>query len=133
LSVWHVDSSDIKHNDTAEFEIRMGELGNNMFFDIYPVDYNKDKNSMTQVHLIPGHSISKIKIDKDSLRISFLNYKWLQDKLMKKEIKLKYEYQESSQIIILTNYADELQKFVTKFANDTSAFPKPDVELGRVN
>jgi hypothetical protein len=132
LSIWNVDSSDIRQNDTAKFEIRLGKLGKINFFDMFPIDYDKGINDYLKMQLLPSHFISKIKIENDSLNLSFLNNEWFKDMVKKKKIKIKYEIQEKSDRIIVTASTTELQKFVTKYAADTSAFPMKGNAMGRV-
>ncbi len=100
------------------YQVQMGRLGKFRFLDSFPA---KDKSDY---HMIPTHIISKIKLDGDTLQISFLESDRLRDPI--DAHKLNVAHVRRNNEIILTASTGELQDLVIRLADDVEAFPKPD-------
>jgi len=120
----------MERGDTAKFIAQLGKLGKYYFLDISPGETNtKVKNGFYNFHLLPVHSISRIWLEGDTVRLSLLDNDWL--KRMIDNNAFKISHSRISDQIILTASTEELQDFVVRYAENNKAFPKPG-ELHRV-
>lgn len=101
---------------SMSYKVWLGKLGKSWFADSYPADKGQDH------HYLPSHVISKVVLQGDSLWIFSLESDWLAE--MKKSGKLDIGNVERSNDIILTASTEDLQKFVTRFADEARAFPQ---------
>jgi hypothetical protein len=111
-------------NSPAKFSAHLVKLGKYLFLDLAPGESGID-NGFFSAHLIPVHTISRIWVYPDSVQLSLFDNGWLKEMIDKKRLSIAHERQGDS--IILTAPTTELQKLVTKFANDKKAFPEPGV------
>ena len=79
------------------------------------------------MHLVPAHIFAKAEITDQSLIIHFFDLEWLEDLIESNRIKISYV--ELNTRYLLTAKTEELQKFITKFANDSTTFLEPDTLL----
>ena len=100
------------------YHVQMGRLGKFWFLDSSPA---KDESDY---HMIPTHIISKIKLDGDTLQISFLESDRLRDLIDAHKLNVAHVHRNNE--IILTASTGELQDLVLRLADDEEAFPKPD-------
>ena len=64
----------------ARFEAaRLGRLGAGLFLDLIPAEKDNPvvRNDLYNAHMIPGHTLARVWLGKDSLRIVFLDEDWL--------------------------------------------------------
>lgn len=112
---------------TGVYEAHLVKLGKYLFLDLYP-DESELEDSGYGIHFVPAHSFWKVKIEKDVLRLSFMDIEWLENMIDEKKVNIAHVRLEDR--IVLTAPTEELQKFVLKYAEDTDAFPELD-ELHR--
>mgnify|MGYP001577911030 FL=1 len=112
----------------GRFEARLVKLGQFMFLDIFPKEPVME-NGFYKFHLIPVHTISRIWIEQEKVRMAMLNLDWFKEQVEKKKIKFSHERRDNE--ILLTASTADLQKFVVKYANDPKAFAEPG-ELRRM-
>lgn len=111
-------------NAPAKFKAHLVKLGKYLFLDLAPEEPGID-NSFFAGHLIPVHTFSRLWIAEDSLRLSLFDNGWLKEMIDKKKTSIAHERQGDG--IILTAPTKELQKLVTRYADDKKAFPEPGV------
>ena len=112
----------------GRFSAHLVKLGKLMFLDLFPREPVL-QNGFYKFHLVPVHTILRVWIDEDGLRMAMLNHDWFKDQVDKKKVNLAQERRENE--IILTASTADLQKFVVKYADDPKAFPEP-AELRRM-
>jgi len=96
------------------FYAGLGNLGDNMFLDIYPKELNLSENDFYKTHFVAAHSFMRAQLTKDSLELRVMNPGNL-DKLLKSDPGIiKHERLESGGIV-LTAPTKELQKFMLKY------------------
>ncbi|MBI4428135.1 MAG: hypothetical protein HY562_03365 [Ignavibacteriales bacterium] len=135
-SVWTFAQSGQKSYDLiytekgspGRFEARLVKLGKFTFLDIFPKEPVID-NGFYKFHLVPVHTISRVWIEEEKVRMAMLSHDWFKDQASKKKVRLAHERRENE--IILTASTEELQKFVVKYADEPKAFPEPG-ELRRM-
>ena len=135
LSYFEADYGNVlgktERGDTAKFIAQLGKLGKYYFLDITPGETNtKVKNGFYNFHLVPVHSISRIWIEGDTIRLSLLDNDWLKKMIDNNAFKISHSRVNDQ--IILTASTEELQDFVVRYADNNKAFPKPG-ELHRKN
>jgi len=114
--------------DAARFRARLGSLGGNLFLDLYPADEDNPTahNDLLNAHLIPAHTLARVWLAKDSLKIIFLDEDWISKAIDTGEIKLTHV--NSGQWLVLTAPTAELQAFILKFGGNAKAFPLSGAE-----
>jgi len=99
--------------------IHLVRLGAYSFFDVYPA------RRMDGGLAVSTHFFCKVLIERDSLRLAYLDETWLQNKLKDGSVKLAHEFVDSD--LVLTASTKDLQQFVMRHAEDEEAFPDPGV------
>ncbi len=112
----------------ANFEANIVQLGGQYFIDLYPGDnqYLEEMNNFLAIHLIQAHTFLKLEIKNKQLVIYQMSPEWLDDLFKENRIRISHEKDDEDKII-LTASTKELQKFITKYANDKDAFEEPEV------
>jgi hypothetical protein len=109
-----------------EFALHMLALGDDVYLDFFPVDYNI-RHGFLDMHLVPTHIFAKAEITGQALILHFFDMEWLEDLIDSKKIKISHV--ETQDRYLLTAKTEELQKFITKFANDSTTFLEADTLL----
>ena len=119
--------------DTVRFRARLGRLGAGLFLDLIPAEKDNPvvHNDLYNSHMIPGHTLARIWLNKDSLRIVFLDEDWLTEAI--KDGRIVLTHVETKGFLVLTAPTSGLQTFILKYGGDKKAFPLQGAEaLGRV-
>ena len=114
LDVMHEGDS----NSMAEFKVHIVKIGDNYYLDFHTENYELN-NSMLVLHLMPVHTFAKARFGEE-LTLEWFDFDWFEDLIKNNKIRIKHE--ENRDNIVLTARPEELQKFVLKYGNDTSAF-----------
>jgi len=124
------ESEGIKeYEETGIYEAHLVKLEKFFFLDLYP-DERKIEEYEDEIHLVPAHSIWRIWIEKDVMRLAWLANDWLEEMIDGNKVDIAHVRLEDR--VVLTAPTKELQKFVLKYAEDTDAFPEPG-EFHRLN
>lgn len=116
----------------AKFDAHLVRLGDVLFMDLYPHSYPNEffmENDLLKSHLVPAHSISRIWIEEDAIRIAMLDPEWLDEALTSGEIEIAHNRGEEG--VLITATTPELQAFALSIADNEKAFGVM-VELERV-
>jgi hypothetical protein len=119
--------------DTVRLRARLGRLGAGLFLDLIPAEKDNPvvHNDLYNSHMIPGHTLARIWLNKDSLRIVFLDEDWLTEAI--KDGRIALTHVEAESWLVLTAPTSGLQTFILKYGGDKKAFPLQSAEeLGRV-
>lgn len=113
---------------TATFDANIVKLGGRYFMDFYPGDnkYLDNMNEMLAIHLFAAHTFAKLEIIDGQPLIYFMDPKWLEGLFTENKIRIAHERVKGVGIV-LTASTKELQKFISKYANDENAFLDPDI------
>lgn len=105
----------------SEFSVHVVKLGGQYFLDFYLEEYpGDDFIDLSSFHLVPVHTFAKLTITGEGLQINWFDQEWLSDLINENRIRIHHEKNED--YILLTAKPDELQKFVTKYADSEEAF-----------
>jgi hypothetical protein len=117
----------VKEEDNMEeFALHMLKLGEDLYLDFFPVDY-EIRHGFLDMHLVPAHIFAKAELTDQALILHFFDMEWLEDLIDSKKIKISHV--ETQYRYLLTAKTEELQKFITKFANDSTTFIEADTLL----
>ena len=113
----------------GEFSAHLVRLKSYLFLDLFPARLFESENrkSTYGFHFIPIHSISRVWLAGDTLRLSMLDHDWFVRSLKTKKASLSYVRRDEQYLV--TASTPELQKFVVRYAENTEAFPNPGVFL----
>jgi hypothetical protein len=112
-----------EEDNVEEFALHMLTLGDDVYLDFFPVDYHI-RHAFLDMHLVPTHIFAKAEVTDDALILHFFDMEWLEDLIKSKKIKISHV--ETRDRYVLTAKTEELQKFITKFANDSTTFFEVD-------
>ena len=108
------------------------QLKGNHYVDFYPDPDEEHCNSdFTSMHHFPTHTLARISLGSDSIMLYWYGEEWLSDLLEQNRIRIKHETVEISPDYprhVLTAPTDELQKFITKYANS----PKTGIDVDQI-
>lgn len=107
-----------KPDNRAEFKLHMFRLEDKLYFDFYPEDWDID-NSLLMFHLMATHTIAQVTLN-DTLTVNWLDQEWFDDLI--KENKIRIHHEKNANYTLLTARPEELQKFVSKYSNDSNAW-----------
>ena len=109
--------------DTVRLRARLGRLGAGLFLDLIPAEKDNPlvRNDLYNAHMIPGHTLARVWLDKASLRIVFLEEDWLTEAVKDGHIAL--DHVEAKGWLVLTAPTSGLQAFILKYGEEKQAFP----------
>jgi hypothetical protein len=118
--------------DTVRFQARLGRLGGHLFLDLIPEAEGNPRvhNDLFNWHLIRAHTICRLWLDKDELRLDWLDENWLGEAF--KSGKITIAHARAADGWVVTAPTKELQQMVLKYAEDKDAFPPSEDVLHRV-
>ena len=102
------------------YTVQLGQIDKFWFIDSYPSKKNGGGH-----HAVSAHILSRIWIDRDTLRMASLESDWLRAMIDADKIHIAHVRRDDD--IILTATTEELRAFVVRFAEDDKAFPNPGV------
>jgi len=117
----HIDREKGKH---GRFLVTFGKLNDMLFADFYPEDIESDASYFYQCNQLFVHTFGKIEPNDSELVIRMMDPDKVKTLLQNEPNLIKHEVikdQDDSKIF-LTAPTEELQKFVTKYANDPNIF-----------
>ncbi len=114
-------------NNHSEYEVRLFKLGNNTYLDFYleELEPDLDIDIFTSFHLMPVHTLAKVELGTDTIKIKWMDDEWL-DK-MYKENKVRIQHLENEDRRLLTASSKELKRFLLKYGDDPEAFDDEEV------
>ena len=107
-----------------DFAAHLLKLGDDFYLDFFPVNYTIEPD-MLEMSLAPSHIFAKAELNKEFLVLHFFQLDWLNDLIEKERIKISYLALDDTRFL-LTAKTEELQKFILKFANDSTTFLEAD-------
>ncbi len=115
-----------EESSTEEFALHLLKLGGDLYLDFFPVGYEIHPDFLA-MHLAPSHIFARVEVYDPYLVVHFFDIDWLEDLI--KENRIKISYVELEDRYLLTAKTEELQKFILKFANDSTTFMEADTLL----
>ena len=129
---YNLNLTDYDFKNTG-YNVNLFKLDNTIFLDFYVEKIENQTSAPSKsdvtwwsLHLLPVHTIAKLNIEGDTLKISWFDIAWLEDQLKEKKIKIRHE--KNGENILLTAKTKDLQKMISKYAESEEAF-KDGVKL----
>ncbi|MGH9556962.1 MAG: hypothetical protein ACRD2Y_14175, partial [Terriglobales bacterium] len=100
----------IQYTDNARtslLEARLVKLGEQRYLDVYPPP--QDDGDVADVHRVPAHSLWKVSLEGDALRLTLMDFDWLRE-LLEKDPKAISSARVDKDFILLTAPTAELQQ-----------------------
>jgi hypothetical protein len=118
--------------DTVRFQVRLGRLGGHIFLDFFPEQKGNPwtHNDLFNWHLIRAHTICRVWMQKDDLRLDWLDEDWLIKAVESGKVTIAHAQAEDG--LVITAPTKELRQTVLKYAEDNEAFPPADETLYRM-
>ncbi len=109
--------------EMVRFRARLGRLGAGLFLDLVPAEKGNPevRNDLYNAHMVPGHTLARVWLDKDSHRIVFMDEDWLTEAI--KDGRISLPHVEAEGFLVLTAPTSGLQTFILKYGEDKRAFP----------
>lgn len=117
-----VKERDGEKETSAEFEAHLMRIGAFWFLDFLP-NGAPGGSEFYQMHLFRAHSIARVEISQDALRMAFFDATWLQKKIDEKSLDISY--QKTDGMLLLTGTTEEVQDLLFRHGSDDGAFPEP--------
>lgn len=117
-----VSEGDGREESKGEFEGHLVQLGGAWFLDIYPKNLGGG-SEFHRAHFIPAHTIARLWIERDNVKMAFLSAGWLKERIEDKSVDAAHEIAEGTPVLTCTT--EELQYLVDLYANDEAAFSDP--------
>ena len=112
-----------KNGAVENFAMHLLKLGKNRYVDFFPVNY-KIRHEFLAMHLVPTHIFAKAEVGDSTLVIHWFDMDWLEELIKTNRIKISYV--EVGERYVLSTPTEELQKFILKYANDSTTFIEAD-------
>jgi hypothetical protein len=109
-----------------EFATHLIKLGEDYYIDFFPVNYTIEPD-MLEMSMAPSHIFAKAEIESDWLLLHFFDPEWLVELI--DDNKIKISYLDMGERYLLTAKTEDLQKFILKYANDSTTFMEVDTLL----
>jgi hypothetical protein len=107
--------------------VKFFRLGPTLFYDsaLHHLSIKGEIVDIDKLNVYARHTLGKIRIQTDEIRISALDGQWIKKALDEKRVNLKFENMSSGlwDDILLTGPAEEIRTFLEKYAEDKGAFP----------
>ena len=125
----------VEKGKTGEFGAHLFKLKQEQFLDLIPIkcDYGANQADLVAFSMAPGHLLVRVPQIDPELKLSFFNFDWLHDYLVKNPKALAHHIEQrdaEDQSVILTADTGDLQKFVLKHLGTNELF-KDEGEMVR--
>ena len=114
-----VKEKDGEHESSAEFEAHLLTLGARQFLDFRPRS-NSEGSFFYLLHLVPAHSLARVELSHDALRLRFFDSAWLSKQIEDKNIDVSC--QTTSGAVLLTGTTDEVQNLILLHPEEEKMF-----------
>ena len=106
----------------SKYAVRLVRLGGESYLDVMPDKdaYQAAIEPQAFLPLVNTHTLYRIELDRNRLRVAYLDDEWMKTKLENGEIPLPYA--ETEDLLVLTGTTAELQSLVMMHAGEEKAF-----------
>ncbi len=108
------------------FDAHLFEVSGQLFMNMYPNIEKTEEfyEGFYHLQLLPTHNVAKVILEKNSLKLQFIDGEIFEDLLENEKLRIKHEKREDG--IVLTASSKELQGFLAKYMNEEELF---DIEV----
>jgi hypothetical protein len=115
--------------DTSAARVRFGRVGDQLFWDM-TAEVPKGAGELTELHLLPVHSVARVRLEGDRLEVAQLDPRWLAQAIDDGRVELAHadpDSRDSDAPVILTAPTAELEGFLRSYGDDPEAFSETTV------
>jgi hypothetical protein len=121
------DPEATKPEEASVGKVRFGQVGGTLYWDM-TADDPPSTDDLVEEHRLDLHSVARVRLDGDSMEITFLRPKWVSEALADGRVNLAH-FQEDpddndSSVILAARTAD-LEAFLQAYGEDPEAFHDP--------
>lgn len=129
LKQYHVnlESDEDGKKKKAEFVGTLVTIKGQSYLDLYPSapkDKFEDMSALWALHVLPAHTLSRVKLIDKTFEIRFMNPGWAKKYLAAHPSELAHQSIDGERIVFTAD-TNDLQKFVDKHKDTKDAFLKP--------
>ena len=110
----------------AALSARFFKVNDMVFLDTTAAEPQQDISLWWMFHISPMHTVSKVIVSENTLRVSPLNVSWLDDAVRNKSVALRSVWREEMKENIFIASSAEWVDFLKKYGSDPQAFPDKD-------
>ncbi len=111
------------NGERKAFDAHLFQLGRNLFLDLHP-QLPVESADLHWAHYLPVHTVARVWLEGDTLRIAMLSREWLAGKIERDELAIDHRRTESG--IVLTAPTRDLRALIASCADDADAFRRPE-------
>ena len=119
----------VSGREPSSFEGGLVHVGNDLLLDLYPVVPDTIGNDYYREHLVKAHTLYRARLEKDTLRLAPLNYRWFYDHVVNKKSQVSHVWSGSS--FVLTAPTEEFRALIAEHAQEADFF-QSDLFLHRI-
>jgi hypothetical protein len=110
--------------NSGVLEVRFFKVDDIVFMDLCAGDIEESKvNFWWAMHVVPVHTLCRVKADKDQMELVPLDYNWLQDQLKEGKVKLPFLKADSEDIFIFSASSSQWMALLKELKDNKEAFP----------
>ncbi len=113
--------------DAASLSARFFKVDDMVFLDTTAAEPQGDMSLWWTLHISPMHTVSKVIVSENALRVIPLNASWLNDAVKNKGVTLRSVWREDVKENVFIASSAEWVDFLKKYGSDPQAFPDEDV------
>ena len=113
-------------DDKGQFEAHLFMLSSRTYMDLFPDEQEpewKDVHLLYALHVLPVHTVWRVWLEGDDLRLATLDPEWLKQQLEDASEPLSHELCEEE--VLLTASTREVQQFLRSQADNSGAWGEP--------
>jgi hypothetical protein len=116
-----------KDGKQCSFNVHLFRLNKQLYLDFYPSG-KIGSNDIIEGNIVATHSIAKVGYNAKNIKVQWFNEIWFEQLLKQNRIRIRHEKLNNdgennyANSYLITAPTEELQKFITKFGNDSLAF-----------
>jgi hypothetical protein len=99
-----------ENGQQGRFIGRLAKLEGELFLDLYPEEVQMDGNGFYKFHLVPIHTIYRVRMAEEGLKLAAIDFLWLDEHLTNNPGEIQYATFNNRKLI--TAPTAEVQKFV---------------------
>jgi hypothetical protein len=146
--IWTIETNTFMGPDSSDYSYRITyyedegmiglftgtlfQLNGDNYVDFYPdPDEDHHYSDFISFHHFPTHTLARVSMGSDSIMLYWYGEEWLTELFEQNRIRIKHETVELGSDYsrhVLTAPTDELQKFITKYANS----PKTGIDVDQI-
>jgi len=109
--------------ESGAFDVHLASINGRLFLDLFPQEPDIDASAFYMLHLMPVHTFALVELSEQELKLSVIDPNWLDELLKQDPSAIKHEM--VMDYPVFTASTEELQAFVTKYAETEGAFSTP--------